>query len=104
MQFQSTLEYLRDPPAEYQQPPVDFVEALEEIKANVTAGNYAYQYDFESQLMHLVYSVHDSHVALYAGILSTFTFGNEYPLVSVSLDGKEAPKVYLQGKYLSCPT
>lgn len=104
MQFQSTLAYLRDPPADYQQPPVDFSAALEGIKANVTAGNYVNQYAFESELLHLVYSMHDSHVNLYAGILSTFTFGNNYPLVSASLDGKQAPKVYLQGKYLLSPS
>lgn len=99
MQFQSTLAYLRDPPADYQQPAVDFFQVLEQIKANVTAGAYVNQYAFESELMHLVYSTHDSHVQLYAGALSTFTFGNDYPLVSASLDGKEAPKVYLAGKY-----
>lgn len=98
MQFQSTLAYLENPPAEYQQPAVDFFEALEGIKANVTAGNYVNQYAFESELLRLVYSIHDSHVDLYAGVLSTFTFGNDYPLVSASLDGKETPKLYLQGK------
>ncbi|GJC96553.1 peptidase S41 family protein [Colletotrichum higginsianum] len=94
MQFQSNLAYLKNPPAGYQQPAFDFMGALEELKHNVTAGAFKNQYDFEAMLQYLVYSVHDAHVNLYAGILSVFSYASPIPLVSASIDGKEAPKVY----------
>ncbi|TQN71689.1 Peptidase S41 family protein ustP, partial [Colletotrichum shisoi] len=74
MQFQSNLAYLKNPPAGYQQPAFDFMGALEELKHNVTAGVFKNQYDFEAMLQYLVYSVHDAHVNLYAGILSVFSY------------------------------
>jgi hypothetical protein len=40
LQFQSTLAYLKDPPEGYQQPPIDVLEVLDQIKRNVTAGVY----------------------------------------------------------------
>lgn len=45
--------------------------------------------------MRLVYSAHDAHVDLYAGIMSTFSFASEYDLVTVSADGTSTPEVYL---------
>lgn len=100
MQFHSTLAYLKDPPEGYQQPSVDLVDALAVIKQNITAGYYKNQYAFEAEVQKLVYSVHDMHVDLWAGILSAFSFGSEYEIVSVSKDGKELPQLYLTGKFV----
>lgn len=46
MQFQSTLEYLARPPAEYLIPGVDLIEGLLGIKAKLLEGSYDSQYDF----------------------------------------------------------
>ncbi|GME24189.1 putative peptidase s41 family protein [Neofusicoccum parvum] len=100
MQFHSTLAYLKDPPTGYQQPPVDFLDGLAVIKQNITAGYYKNQYAFEAEVQKLVYSVHDMHVDLWAGVLAAFSFGSEYEIVSVSKDGKEAPQIYLTGDIL----
>ncbi|KAF4931820.1 Peptidase S41 family protein ustP [Colletotrichum viniferum] len=94
MQFQSTLAYLKDPPEGYQQPAFDLMQGLEDLKKNVTAGVFKNQYDFEATLQYLVYSVHDAHVDLFAGVLSAFSFASPWPLVTASIDGKEIPKVY----------
>lgn len=101
MQFQSTLAYLRDPPPGYQQPSVDFFQELADIKKNATEGKYANEYAFETDVMRLVYLVHDSHVSLYSGALSAFTFGSDYQLVTASIDGNEVPKVYMQTDVLA---
>ncbi|KAI0127666.1 peptidase S41 family protein [Xylariales sp. AK1849] len=95
MQFQSTLAYLKDPPEGYQQPAVDIIDGLEKIKNNVTAGVYTNQYLFEADLYKLVYSVHDDHVNLLAGIMSTFSFASQFELVTASLDGVAAPQIYI---------
>jgi hypothetical protein len=95
LQYQSTLALLADPPADYQQPAVDVRQVLTEIKANITARRYMSQYHFEAELQLLVNRMHDSHVVLDAGILSAFSFASPYGLVSVSVDGKKEPEVFL---------
>lgn len=95
LQFHTTTAFLKDPPAGYQQPPVDVQQVLGQIQANVTAGVYKNQYSFEADLHVLVQRMHDSHVTLNAGILDTFSFLSPYSLVSVSADGKQAPEIYL---------
>lgn len=102
LQFQSTLAYLKDPPPGYQQPSVDLLDGLQQIKNNVTAGIYKNQYAFEVDVQHLVYSVHDSHVNLFSGILSSFSFGSSTALVAVSVDGTSVPDVYIAGESGSC--
>lgn len=97
MQFQSTLKNLKNPPQGYQQPAVDFAQGLENIRHNVTAGVFKNQYDFEATMQHLIYSAHDGHLNLNAGVLSAFTFASPVSLVAASLDGKEVPKIYFAG-------
>jgi hypothetical protein len=95
LQFQSTLGYLKAPPAGYQRAPFDVNEALEEIKQNVTTAVYKNQYEFEAQIQLLVNQLRDTHVVLNAGALSAFSFVGSYGLVSASIDGKQAPEIYL---------
>ncbi|WYZ36323.1 hypothetical protein EsH8_XII_000073 [Colletotrichum jinshuiense] len=101
MQFQSTLSYVKNPPPGYQQPAFDFMGELEKLKHNVTVGVFKSQYDFEVALQYLVYSVHDAHVDLYAGILSVFSYASPVPLVAASIDGKELPKIYFADDIIS---
>lgn len=103
IQFQSTLAYLKDPPQGYQQPAVDVLQGLQQIQQNVTAGYYKNQYAFEADLQLLIYSLHDAHVVLSAGALSAFSFASPYPISSVSIDGKQAPKIYITGTYPHWP-
>lgn len=99
IQFQSTLAYLRDPPQGYQQPPVDVLQTLSQIQQNVTTGVYKNQYAFEADLQLLIQQIHDTHVQLYAGALSAFSFASPRGLVSASVDGKQPPQIYLVGMY-----
>ena len=94
LQFQSTIALLANPPPGYQQPPVDVLKGLKDIKANITAGYYKNQYVFEADLQLLVNRMHDGHVSLNAGALSPFTFASPYGLVSASVDGKSAPEIF----------
>lgn len=104
MQFQSTLAYLKSPPAGYQQPPVDVLGGLQKIKTNVTSGVYKNQYDFETDLQYLLYQTHDAHVYLTAGISAAFTFLAPYSITAASLDGKELPKVYVTSQIIAART
>lgn len=95
LQFHSTLAYLKDPPPSYQQPSIDVLASLDAIEAQVQAGAFKTEYDFEVALQTVIYAIHDAHVSLSAGILSIFTFGSPLRIVSVSSNGIELPKIYI---------
>lgn len=99
LRFQSTLAYLKNPPAGYQQPAVDLLAGLSELQQAVNNGDFANQYEFEVALQLLLVSAHDAHLYLNAGILAAFTFASPYDIVSLSIDGVELPKVYLAGAH-----
>lgn len=100
IQFQSNLAYLKNPPLSYQQGPVDLVGGLAQIQSAIDNGKFANEYEFEATLQALIFSTHDAHLNLIAGILGVFTFGTSYDIASVSLDGIQLPKVYFSGKTL----
>ena len=95
LQFQSTLAYLKDPPPSYQQPRIDVLASLDALQAQVQAGAFKTEYDFEVALQTIIYAIHDAHVSLSAGLLSIFTFGSPLRIVSVSSNGIELPKIYI---------
>ena len=97
IQFQSTLDSLKAPPSSYQQPAVDIVGGLQRIKQEIDDGQFRNQYAFEVALQSLIYSAHDMHLNLIAGVLAVFTFASPVGLVAVSTDGIETPKVFITG-------
>lgn len=103
IQFQSTLAYLKNPPTSYQQPAVDLIAGLGQIQRDIDSGFFQNQYAFEATLQNLIYSAHDTHLQLYAGILSTFSFGSPYELATVSVDGVQLPQVYISGIFIVSP-
>lgn len=100
IQFHSTLAYLANPPLGYQQPAVDLLGGLDEIKHDIEGGNFLSQYDFETTLQGLINAAHDDHLSVQGGILSTFVYGSPFDIVSLSEDGIQLPKLYLAGKML----
>jgi hypothetical protein len=100
LDFQSTVDFLKSPPQGYQQPSVDLRDGLQMIQDALVSNAFVNQYEFEVALQRLIMAAHDSHLFLSAGILSAFTFGAPYDIVSVSIDGVQAPKLYLAGTYL----
>ena len=100
LQFQSTLAYLRNPPATYQQPGTDVIGGLDAIQSNINAGRYANEYEFESAILRLIQSSHDGHLVFSGGASAVFSFTSPYQFLSISPDGIQMPKVYVAGKYL----
>jgi hypothetical protein len=78
---------------------VDLLKGLDLIQENINNDVYANQYAFEADLGLLYQSAHDSHFKLVAGALAVFSFYTDNEIVSVSSDGIELPKLYLQGTY-----
>ncbi|KAI9778900.1 MAG: hypothetical protein M1816_003881 [Peltula sp. TS41687] len=95
LQFQSTLAYLKNPPASYQQPGVDLLGGLDLIENEVDLGVYENEYAFEASLRTLIYAAHDEHLQFVGGVLDVFNFASPLGIVSLSSDGIELPKVYI---------
>lgn len=98
--WQSTLAYLKDPPASYGLPAVDIMGGLDAIAENVTAGSFASEYDFQKSMVLLIAQAHDGHFGYRPDVFKAFQFRNDLlaDMVSVSLDGKQLPKLYNFGK------
>ncbi|EAW13663.1 uncharacterized protein ACLA_043830 [Aspergillus clavatus NRRL 1] len=84
----------------YQQPAVDLVASLLQLQRDIDRGVFQGEYAFEAALHRLIQSAHEDHLSLSGGIMSAFTFGSQYDIASVSLDGKEVPKVYITGELI----
>lgn len=69
------------------------------IQARINSGSYANEYKFEAALQALLYSTHDGQVNMIAGILSAFSFGASFGIVSLSVDGIQLPKIYREGTF-----
>lgn len=100
VQWESTLAWLKDPPKEYGLEPVDIMGGLDEIFANATSQKYQSEYEFQSSIVKLVSRAHDGHFAFRPDVFKAFGFRNDLAadLVSLSVDGKEVPKLYNFGE------
>lgn len=101
VQWESTIAYLKDPPQSYGLPPVDIQGGLDAIAANATAGSFQSEYDFQSSIVRLISLAHDGHFAYRPDVFKAFGFRNDLArdLVSLSVDGKQLPKLYNLGKF-----
>ncbi|KAJ8071606.1 hypothetical protein OCU04_001929 [Sclerotinia nivalis] len=106
MEWQSDLEYLKDPSAEYFYPPLDVMGKLASVKSNLeTGGVYANEYEFQQDLYQIFALAHDGHFVVYPDLLSAaFDWRRQRSLVSISSDGVEIPKIYLYEDIIASPS
>ncbi|KAK5574253.1 hypothetical protein LTR43_000536 [Exophiala xenobiotica] len=99
LEFQSTIEYLQDPPSGFLFPAVDLYGELDKIRENVFGEQYESEYDMQLEITALLNTARDGHLSWQADLLGAFTFlrggGSNLGLVSVSEDGIESPQAYL---------
>ncbi|KAI0469225.1 hypothetical protein F4859DRAFT_487406 [Xylaria cf. heliscus] len=92
IQFQSTLEVLKNPPDTYISPSVDILGGLDKI-SNTT---YTSQYEFDLDITNLIRSANDGHFSITPCSLAPFAFQRqEIGLASVSADGRQTPDIYV---------
>jgi hypothetical protein len=100
-QFQSNLAYIRNPPEGYDNPPVDVLAGLADIRSKVSDNAYANQFDFEADISSLLSSARDGHLGFdgptFAGAVR---WRRDIPLISVSRNGGPA-KIYGLGMVIS---
>lgn len=98
LNWQSDLEYKKNPPPTYFYPPVDVRGSLAQVKANLQANKYKNEYAFQSDLYQPFAKSHDGHFILYPDLLTkAIEFSRYVPLVSVSSSAHgETPKIYFK--------
>jgi hypothetical protein len=98
LNWQSTLDVLKNPPAEYVQKiqePVDILAGLEEISLAIDSGNITGEFQFGWAIYRVIGAAHDGHLAYILDVIgSVFSFSRPLPLVSVSEDGSKLPAVF----------
>ncbi|KAF9871421.1 peptidase S41 family protein [Colletotrichum karsti] len=96
VQWQSTLSWLKNPPASYMLPPTDIEGGLDRIGEKAGNGGFKSEYEFQLEIFQLFASAHDGHFAFRGDIFKGFSFRNNLAadIVSVSRDGIEVPKLY----------
>lgn len=103
--WQTTIEYLKDPPAEYAtkvQPPYDFYANWDRIYSKAASGGYASEYAFGIDLYTSFQTAHDGHFVIYPDSVNLiFSYGRTMPLVSVSTDGQSIPEVFAYADILA---
>ncbi|EXK35972.1 hypothetical protein FOMG_09164 [Fusarium oxysporum f. sp. melonis 26406] len=90
VQWQSTLETLKNPPYAYMSSPTDILDGLEMIRNT----KYSSQWQFDQAIKALINSANDGHFYVKLCSFTPFTFMRNTALVSVSTDGIEAPELY----------
>ncbi|KAF3479880.1 peptidase S41 family protein [Arthroderma uncinatum] len=95
--WQSTIDYLKNPPKGYLLPGIDLVKTLKEIRDKAAGDKYPNEFEFQSDIARLASSAHDGHFNINLDAISIFSFRRDRigPLVSVSSDGKTFPEIYV---------
>jgi hypothetical protein len=105
-EWQSTVDYLRDPPQGYLSEGVDLIGGLNDIAAKLKTknGGYPNEFEFLANLYTLTrVRPRDFHFDYSTLLLDLFTFQMNAKFVSISEDGVSLPKIYLYGALFPCP-
>jgi hypothetical protein len=101
VQFQSTLAFLKDPPEGYDNPPVDILGGLADIRNKVSEDQYANEYDLEAEIASFLDRAKDGHLGFdgptYVGAVR---WRRGFILLSLSVDGGPG-KIYDLGMAIS---
>lgn len=99
LDWQSTLDVLKQPPAEYVekiQEPVDILAGLQSISTEIDNGTITGDYEFGRRLYQLFTAAHDGHLMYVLDVFGiVFSFTRPLPLVSISEDGIKLPAVFV---------
>src|SRR5262249_54008308 len=96
-QFQSTLSFLKNPPADDRNQArqrYDIMGNLRQLVRDVEAGKYTRELDFEFRLKRIAANANDGHFVTYLGGILAIRFHAPFDLVSISEDGLKLPKIY----------
>ncbi|KAL1602739.1 hypothetical protein SLS60_006160 [Paraconiothyrium brasiliense] len=97
LEWQSNIAFLKNPPADYTEQPLDLMREMDSMKKQLAANGFNSEYDFQSELNKLFTRAYDNHLAwqpdILAGVMQ-FQRPAGTELVSVSSDGSQLPEIY----------
>ncbi|KAJ5229090.1 hypothetical protein N7489_009798 [Penicillium chrysogenum] len=97
LEFQSTIDILKDPPTGYTMPSTDIMKGIDTIMGKAKSNSYTSQFEMDLEINRLIKTAHDGHLAFQLCSQSIFTYQIDMPLVSISKDGLALPQVYALG-------
>jgi hypothetical protein len=100
-EWQSTVDYMRDPPLGYLSEGVDLIRGLDDIAGKLKEGKgrgYANEFEYLADLYTLTsVRVRDFHFIYSTLLMELFTVKMKAEFVAISEDGLALPKIYLHG-------
>ncbi|KAJ5122998.1 Interphotoreceptor retinol-binding [Penicillium atrosanguineum] len=94
LEFQSTVDVLKQPPSGYQMRSTDLLRGIDTIQDKVNSNGYSSQFEMDLEVSHLIKSAYDGHLSFQLCSQSIFSYELDMPLVSISTDGLSLPQVY----------
>jgi hypothetical protein len=97
LKWQSNIAFLKDPPQEYTEKPVDIMGELDNMKSRLSSGGFKSEYDFQMQMLDVFNRAYDNHLAWQPDIIASAIQFQRPPgteLVSVSTDGIAVPEIF----------
>ncbi|KAK1524624.1 peptidase S41 family protein [Colletotrichum paranaense] len=100
LEYQSTVDILLDPPAEYLYLGVDIFGGLDNITQSLENGGYESQIDFTVDLYRLInVKPRDGHLSWSPVLGVLISFSTPALFISISEDGIKSPRIYLYSDY-----
>ncbi|KAI0397100.1 hypothetical protein F5Y17DRAFT_417177 [Xylariaceae sp. FL0594] len=95
LEWQSDLDFLKNPPPDYPYAPVDIFGELERIRSNLEGGRYAGELEWQEDLYaNIVGKPHNGHLSYSPDLLTVPSeWARPWSLVSVSEDGTSLPVI-----------
>ncbi|KAL0932222.1 peptidase s41 family protein [Colletotrichum truncatum] len=105
LEWQSSLAFLKNPPADYPFPPHDVLGALDNLRARLEADHYSNEFTWHQDMYLNVFNpAYDSHLHVFSDILTNaIEWARPIALVSISKDGNSAPVVKAYDDVMSSP-
>ncbi|KAI5206625.1 hypothetical protein E4T38_03677 [Aureobasidium subglaciale] len=107
LEFQSDLEYLKDPTIGRIYPGVDILAGLDKLTSLLEDDAYDNEYDFQTDVSRIFSSAYDGHLAYVPDITAVFAFGrlhtedlddsgvpSYFSLISITTGDNVTPEVY----------
>ncbi|KAL5409321.1 hypothetical protein PMIN03_006003 [Paraphaeosphaeria minitans] len=103
LNFETTLDSLKTPPADWPYPPHDLRARLADVKSKVKNKEYDNDYEFQVELFEKVFApAHSGHLIFYPDLLSNpWYWSRTQSLVSVSKDGSALPEIFFRDDILN---
>ncbi|KAI5244428.1 hypothetical protein E4T43_03732 [Aureobasidium subglaciale] len=107
LEFQSDLEYLKDPTIGRIYPGADILAGLDKLTSLLEDDAYDNEYDFQTDVSKVFFSAYDGHLAYVPDITAVFAFGrlhteesddsgvpSYFSLISITTGDNVSPEVY----------